>query len=222
MNKVVVIAVHPDDETLGCGGTLLRHKAQGDEINWLIATDMQEKHGFKKKDIKIREREINSVAKAYGFENVHTLGIPTIKVDTLAQDTIVKKISKVFNEIKPRVVYLPFYGDPHSDHRQIFEATFSCLKTFRSPFVKKVLMMETISETEFAPSFEETTFRPNYFKDISETINKKISIFHIYKSEIKQHPFPRNAKNIKALATFRGAMAGCKYAESFMLLKEIA
>jgi LmbE family N-acetylglucosaminyl deacetylase len=81
--------------------------------------------------------------------------------------------------------------------------------------------METLSETEFAPSTKEDSFIPNVFVDISEFINKKLEIMGVFKSEMDKHPFPRSKKNLKALATYRGAIAGVQYAESFMLLKEI-
>ena len=81
--------------------------------------------------------------------------------------------------------------------------------------------METLSETEFAPSTKEDSFVPNMFVDITDFIDRKIEIMKIYKGEFDDHPFPRSERNIRALATFRGATAGCEYAESFMMLKEI-
>ena len=81
--------------------------------------------------------------------------------------------------------------------------------------------METLSETEFAPSSASDNFVPNVFVDVSQYIEKKIQIMNIFESEISKHPFPRSEKNIKALATLRGATSGCEYAESFMLLKEV-
>lgn len=221
MSKVLVLAVHPDDETIGCGGTLLRHKAEGDEIYWLIATNLSEESGFAKEKIRKREKEIDKIAGIYGFNGIYKLGIPTKKVDTFPKDELISKISKVLNEVKPSIIYLPFINDVHSDHRIISELTFSCTKTFRCPFVKKVLMMETISETEFAPSLKEMVFVPNHFVDISGFLDKKLEFIKVFKSEIDESPFPRNAENIRALALFRGSMAGCRYAESFMIVKYI-
>lgn len=82
-------------------------------------------------------------------------------------------------------------------------------------------MIETLSETEFAPSTKENSFIPNVFVDISDFMDKKLKIMKVYESEMAEHPFPRSERNIKALATFRGATVGCEFAESFMLLKEI-
>jgi LmbE family N-acetylglucosaminyl deacetylase len=215
--KVLVIAVHPDDETLGCGGTLLKHKANGDEIHWLIVTSLDKSHSYYNQ----REKEIQEVALSYNFNSVHELGFQTMEIDKYSIGELVEKISNVINMIQPTTLYLPFKGDVHSDHRKIFEAAYSCTKSFRYPFIKQIYMMETLSETEFAPSTKEDSFIPNIFIDISQYFDIKTTIMQFYKSELQEHPFPRSTANLNALATLRGATAGCIYAESFMLLKEI-
>jgi len=217
MNKVLVIAVHPDDETLGCGGTLLKHKKNDDEINWLICTDIDKNHNY----YDTRQKEINKVNSLYSFNGVFNLELKTMQVDEYSMSYLISKISKIINEVKPNIIYLPFKSDVHSDHRKIFEATYSCTKSFRYPFIKKIYMMEVLSETEFAPSTKEDSFIPNVFVDISEFMDKKIEIIKIFESELEEHPFPRSERNIKALAILRGATIGCEYAESFILLKEI-
>ncbi len=216
-NKILVIAVHPDDETLGCGGTLLKHKANGDEIHWLICTTLDKSNSY----YEAREKEIEKVHGMYDFDSIHNLRLKTMRVDEYSMSELIGKISKVMNEIQPTIVYLPFKADVHSDHRKIFEAGYSCTKAFRYPFIKKIYMMETLSETEFAPSTQQDIFISNVFVDISEYIQKKLEIMKIYKSEMENHPFPRSERNLKALATIRGATSACEYAESFMLLKEI-
>jgi len=221
VNKVLVIAVHPDDETLGCGGTLCKHKDNGDEIHWLIATDIKESDGYNASKIEKRDEEILKVGDLYGFSSVNKLGLSTTKVDEHSMSELISIISPVVNKIRPNIIYLPFKGDAHSDHKCIFEATYSCTKSFRYPFIKKIYMMETLSETEFSLSSKEDSFVPNVFVDISRYVDKKIELMSIYKSEIGKHPFPRSDKNIRALATYRGATSGCDYAESFMLIKEI-
>ncbi|MDX9900844.1 MAG: PIG-L family deacetylase [Aliarcobacter sp.] len=202
---------------MGCGGTIIKHKANGDEIHWLICTTIDESHNY----YQTREKELQGTANAYGFDSVHNLRLKTMQVDEYTVSELVEKISKVINEVKPNIIYLPFKGDVHSDHRAIFEASYSCTKSFRYPFVKKIYMMEVLSETEFAPSTKEDSFIPNVFVDISSYMDKKIEIMNIFESEIAPHPFPRSERNLKALATLRGATCGCEYAESFVLLKDI-
>ncbi|PPB51477.1 PIG-L deacetylase family protein [Campylobacter hyointestinalis] len=223
-NKILVVAVHPDDETLGCGGTLLRHKANGDEIHWLICTTIDKTHSY----YTTREQEIKEVSNLYEFDSVVNLRLNTMQVDEYSMSELITSISKVINDIKPDTIYLPFKGDVHSDHRKIFEAAYSCTKSFRYPFIKRIYMMETLSETEFAPSTKENSFMPNVFVDISKYLDKKIEIMKVFKSETSLVPFPRSVENIKALAIFRGCTLGGGYighdkpiyAESFVLLKE--
>lgn len=221
MKNVLVIAVHPDDETLGCGGTLLKHRHQGDLIHWCIVTSQKEELGFTQAQIVRREQEITAVAEKYGFTGVEQLRLPTTQLDQLPLETLVKRLSEILRRIQPHTLYLPFKGDVHSDHRVTFQAAFSCTKTFRYPFLKRVLMMETLSETEFSPSIPSEAFVPNVFSDISEFCEGKIEIANIYTGEFDAHPFPRSERNLRALATLRGATANCEWAEAFMLLKEV-
>ena len=219
MNKVLVVAVHPDDETIACGGTLLKHKDDGDEIHWLICTETN-------KDIhpdfhETRKQEIRKVSEMFQFDSVHHLKFLATKVDEYTDSERVGGISKVVSDIRPNIIYLPFRSDIHSDHRYIFEAAYSCTKSFRYPFVKKVMMMEAPSETEFALSLPSQTFIPNVFNDISKYIDKKIEIANVYASEMGEHPFPRSETTIRSLAAYRGSTCGFHAAESFMLLKEI-
>lgn len=221
MSKVIIISAHPDDETLGAGGTLLKHVYQGDEINWLIVTDVFENEGFSKERVLSRKAEIDMVSKQYSFKNVYQLGYPTMKLNDTNLFELVNKISIIFQELKPEIIYVMNRYDAHSDHRIVFEALMSCTKSFRYPYVKKVLMYECLSETEFAPILPERAFQPNYFVDISDFIEKKIEIMKIFDSELGEHPFPRSIKNIKAIASYRGATIGVYYAEAFQLLKFI-
>ena len=219
--KILVVAVHPDDETLGCGGALLKHRAAKDAIYWLIATETTEVAGFSQQQVDKRDKEIDLVSKAYGFTKVFRLGVPTTEANQVPMKELVRRIAGIINEVKPDTIYLPFNFDVHSDHRSIFEAAYSCTKSFRFPFLRRVLMMETLSETEFSPATRDCGFIPNFFIDISAFMQRKLDIMKIYKNEIGKHPFPRNLNNIKALAHFRGAVAGCQYAESFVLLKQV-
>jgi len=221
MNKVLVFAIHPDDETLGCGGSLLKHKANGDEVHWLIATHIFEELGFSKEVINKRNDEIKAVEALYDFDSVSNLMLKTTRCDEYAMSELISKISAHIQRIQPSIIYLPFKGDVHSDHRVCFDAIYACTKVFRYPYIKQLLMMETLSETDFALSTKEDSFSPNVFVDVSDYIDKKCEAMGIYESEVGKHPFPRSFETIKALAKVRGAAAGVAYAESFMLLKEI-
>jgi len=219
MNNILVVAVHPDDETLGCGGTLLKHRSHRDDLFWLIATSMTKESGYRKSQIIQRQNEIDAVAKQYGFKKVFQPHLPTTRVDEVPMSKLVPRLAEIISAVNPHTVYLPFKHDIHSDHRRIFEACSSSLKSFRMPNVKKILMMEVISETD--NSAGDDAFSPNYFVDISAHLEQKISIMKIFKDELKAHPFPRSVENIRAFAMMRGAAIARPFAEAFMLLKEI-
>lgn len=221
MRKVIVISAHPDDETLGVGGTLLKHKQNRDMLAWLIITSVSEEYGFSKDRVNSRKDEINQVAKMIGIESVYRLNYPTMSLNSDIINDMIPKISSIFSEFKPEVIYVMNRSDAHSDHRYTFDAVMACTKSFRFPYIKRVLMYECISETEFAPQLPEKVFIPNYFVDISEFFVKKLEIMQVYQSELGEHPFPRSNKNIEALATFRGATVGVKYAEAFQVVKII-
>lgn len=220
-NRHLVIAVHPDDETLGCGGTLLKQKSEGSEIYWLIVTNVSEAFGWDNARVESRQKEINIVSELYPFDDVFKLDFPTTQLDKILFGDIVSSISRVFNTLKPNTIYLPNRGDVHTDHRIAFDAAYSCTKSFRYPFVKKVLMMETLSETEYAPSLISNSFTPNFFCDISGFIDRKIEIFNTYESEIMNANQPRSERIIRALAAYRGSRIGTDYAEAFQLLLSI-
>lgn len=221
MKKIIVISAHPDDEVIGVGGTLLKHKTAGDEIYWLITTNVFEKQGFSKDRVESRQKEIESVANRLGVKKVFKLDYPTMSLSTSSIVKMVPEISKVFSEVQPEIIYCLNRSDAHSDHRITFDAVVSCTKSFRYPYIKRVLMYECISETEFAPNLPEKVFMPNYYVDISDFLKEKLEIMSIYESELEEHPFPRSLRNLEALATFRGASVGVEYAESFQLIKFI-
>ena len=209
--KVMCVAVHPDDETLGCGGTLLRHMEDGDSVECLFITDGNP-----------NQREtITAVSDAYGFERTHRLGLPDGRLDEEAGGMLVSSIGKVFQDVHPNVIYIPNRSDAHSDHRCIYQAIAACTKPFRFPFIQDVLMMEVMSETDSIPALPETVFIPNVFIDISKQMSRKMEIMKSYQSELMDYPDIRSEDSIKALSRYRGAQINVEFAEAFMLLKSI-
>jgi LmbE family N-acetylglucosaminyl deacetylase len=219
--KVIVISAHPDDETLGVGGTLLKHKSQGDEIYWIIVTSISTELGFSAERVQCRQNEIEQVASAFGFKKVFQMGYPTMSLSSSSLKRLIPEISKIFTEVEPEIIYTLNRSDAHSDHRFLFDAVAACTKSFRYPYIKKVLMYECISETEFAPCLHELVFMPNYFVDITGFLPEKIKILRIYDTELGDHPFPRSIKNVEALSVFRGASVGVEHAEAFQIIKYI-
>jgi N-acetylglucosamine malate deacetylase 1 len=220
VERVIVVAPHPDDETLGCGGTLLRHAARGDEVHWLIVTDMREVHGFTGEQVERRGSEIAQVASAYGFRAVHNLALPPAGLDRHPMGELIAAIGAVFREVEPTTLYLPYRADAHSDHAFVFDAAAACTKWFRYPSVRRVLVYETLSETDFGLTSPAAGFSPNSFVDITGFLTEKLRIAALFASEMGEFPFPRSTEALRALAAVRGAASGFKAAESFMLLRE--
>lgn len=216
--KVLVVAPHPDDETLGCGATLLRLADQGTRLGWLIVTGMTDDYS----DTQRRERAdtITQVGQAYGFEETFQLELPAARLDSLPLSTLVSAIGDCFTRFQPEWLLLPHGGDVHSDHRRVYEACAACSKWFRYPFIKRIMSYETLSETDAALPGAAESFQPNVFFDIENQLARKLEIMALYMSECGEFPFPRSAEAMTAQARLRGAQSGYAAAEAFMLLRE--
>ena len=219
-DKILVVAPHPDDETLGCGGSLLKHRKNGDKIYWLIVTNLQAGCGWPKDEVQKRQKEIHQVSRMYGFNKVFKLDFPSKMLDSISNCELISRISEIIKKVEPSIVYLPNHSDIHTDHKITFNAAMSCCKDFRMPFIKRILMYECMSETEFALALKGFYFVPNFFIDITDYFQKKLEIFKKYDSETMAPPFPRSIEAITGLARYRGSRIGKKYAEAFCLLFE--
>jgi LmbE family N-acetylglucosaminyl deacetylase len=217
--RTLVVAPHPDDETLGCGGTLLRLAQEGARIAWLIVTSMSATDGFSDEEVKARDSEIGQVSAMYGFSDVFQLRVATRQLDRMPMADLIREFATVFKSFEPQQVFLPYRMDVHTDHRAVFDAAAACAKWFRYPSVRRVLAYETLSETEFSLDAR-SVFQPNYFVDITDYLERKIEIMTVYSSEMDEFPFPRSPEAIRALASFRGAGSGYRAAEAFQLLRE--
>ena len=218
-NKIIIISPHPDDETLGAGGFLLKSKAESQKIFWLNMTNVKKDYGQSKAHVEQRFKEIQAVQKAYQIDGFFNLDLKPAGLDQYAMSEIIKRITNIFNDIKPNVVLLPNPSDVHTDHQITSKAGQACTKWYRFQSINKVLSYETLSETE--NNFSNVKrFNPNLFVDITNHINHKIDVMNIYSSELDNHPFPRSEKSIKALATLRGSQSGYEAAEAFEILFE--
>ncbi|GAB7021544.1 PIG-L deacetylase family protein [Salidesulfovibrio brasiliensis] len=216
---VLVIAPHPDDETLGCGGTILRHKARGDAVHWLIMTRPGD--DTLEVEMRLRERQVEAVAEVYGFDSVQRVGFPTATLDTVPAGDLISVIGSTIEETGATTLYLPHRHDVHSDHRAVFQAAYVCTKPFRYPSVRRVLCMEIPSDTELVPPGGDAAFLPNHYVDVTRFMDGKIRALCAYGTECGEHPFPRSERTVRALADWRGAAAGCECAEAFMLMREV-
>ena len=136
MSRVLVVAPHPDDETLGCGGTIYKHKDLGDELFWLIVTGVSIDLGWPKEYVNMRKAEIDNVSDKYGFKKVFNFEMPAAKIDSIPTSDLIDKIKDLYTKVKPEIIYIPFAHDVHTDHQLISKAFQSTFKWFRYPFIK--------------------------------------------------------------------------------------
>jgi N-acetylglucosamine malate deacetylase 1 len=219
--NVAIVCAHPDDETLGCGGTMLKHARRGDSLTWIVATQAHEPQ-WPAATIELKASEVDRVAEAYGA-GVLRLGLPSSRLDVIPQAELIAAVSGAIETAKPEVVYVVHPGDVHGDHADVFDATLAVLKAFRMGGlgVRRVLAFETLSSTDAAPPVVGRAFVPVVFNDISAELERKLEIMALYESEAQLDPLPRGPEAIRALARFRGATVGVEYAEAFWLVREL-
>lgn len=224
--KVLVFAAHPDDEVLGCGGTMIRHSKDGDEVRVVIvaqgATSRYstiQKESLKKEHSKLI-KAATKAAKILGVSEVKHLNHPDNELDTVSRLKIVKEIEIEIEEFKPTIVYVHHAGDVNIDHRRIHEAVVTACRPMVNMSVKRLLSYEVASSTEWQTQGSAPPFIPNYFVDISEYLESKLKALGAYESEMREWPHPRSMRGIVHLNHWRGSIVGVEAAEGFMLLRE--
>lgn len=220
--NALVVAVHPDDETLGCGGTLLRMHAEGARLHWLLVTAAYEPE-FTAEYAELQRREVDKVREAYSFDSLNWLRLPACRLDSLPRGDLIRQIRQIVQSVRPELLFVPNRSDVHSDHRVISDVMQSVAKSFymKQLGISRVLACEVPSETDASSGLDDRPFQPNYFVDVSGTICRKLDIMSLYGSQVHPDPLPRSLSALQALARVRGASIGVSHAEAFMLIREI-
>lgn len=223
-NKVLVVAAHPDDEVLGCGGTLAKLIAANVEgyvviLGEGITSRYDERtKGMKSKELQALKGCVSKAAKILGVKKTFSFDFPDNRFDSVALLDIVKVIEKVKNEVRPETLLTHYRNDLNVDHRITYNAVLTACRPLRGETVKKIYSFELLSSTEWNYP---NSFTPNIYIDISESIGKKVEALKAYKSEIRDWPHPRSAEAVEILAQKRGFEIGLDYAEAFMLVRDI-
>jgi len=218
--RVLVACAHADDETLGCGGTLLKHRAAGDVTGWILGTSPTALR-FDAAFVARRKWDIALVAEAYGMSFVRELGFPAAGLDMVPRGDVIAAFAAAINEFAPDIVYVVHRGDVHSDHGRVFEGVWAALKPLRDRVARRVLAFETLSSTNLAAPRVAEAFVPQAYCDIGELLDRKIEIYRLYETEIQQFPAPRSPEAVAALARFRGTSVHVEAAEAFMVLRDL-
>ena len=221
--KYLVVAAHPDDEVLGCGGTIKKLSLKGNKVYILFLSNgvSSRRSPTLFEDIKLRKRSAISACKILGTEKPFFENVEDNEFDKKSLLTITKIVEKYISKIKPKVIITHSNTDLNLDHRITNKAVVTACRPQKSSFVKSLLFFEILSSTEWNFSDQKNSnsqknfFKPNYFENITKTIDKKILAMKSYKAELRSWPHPRSIEGIKTLAKYRGMSSGLNFAEAF-------
>ena len=227
MKTILVIAAHPDDEVLGCGGSIAKHVHDGDEVHVLILAegmtsrdDTRDRKGREKDITKLKDMA-NEAHKILGTSSTKLLDFPDNRMDSVDLLDVIKVIENEINEINPEIIYTHHSNDLNVDHRITHQAVFTACRPKPGAMVKKIYCFEVPSSSEWQDPLEGFQFMPNTFVNISNTLEKKLAALKAYESEMKPWPHSRSIQAIEYLARLRGASAGFEAAEAFSLSRNL-
>lgn len=218
--RIAVVAPHPDDDVLGCGGTMIRAARAGAEVDVVVVTRGQQPQFDERLVSQIREETLRSHA-YMGVRKTHFLDLPAAALDQVPRATLNQAVGAALDAIAPDLLFVPFVGDIHVDHQLVFDAAmvFARPRSRRCPTT--VLAYETLSETNWLAPGITPGFQPNVFVDIGDALDAKIEAFSIYASQLKDFPDERSLASIRALAVSRGTTVYRDAAEAFMGVRQI-
>lgn len=216
--RILVVSPHMDDETFGAGGTMLKYAQAGEQVYWLNISNAKTEYGYPQELVDRRQRQRAQIGGELGVYEAIDLKWRPSGLSEYPEGEAISKIGEIIQKIEPEILITTFPNDIHSDHEAVFRWVKPFSKSFRFPKLKRFLLMETVSETDFALG---KPFAPNLLVDISEQMEDKLRLLKIYDTELGEPPFPRSLEHVRALAACRGAVAGTRYAEAFMILREI-
>lgn len=218
---VLVIAPHPDDETLGAGGTLLRMQAEGARLHWLLVTSAADA-GYSEDYVARQQKQVEDVRAAFAFASFHPLRHPASNLYRADRGPLIDSIRKILDEVKPKTLFVPHAGDAHDDHAVTHHCALAACKSFcmSKQGVSRVLAMEILSETDAAPPTRENAFLPNVVVDVGKYLDAKLKILSLYKTELQDNG-PRSLRAVELQAKLHGASFGVTAIERFMLIREL-
>ena len=223
--RFAVIGAHADDEILGCGGTMARLARAGHEVHVLLLADGETSRGKGSSDSKLvaaRNDAASASNRVVGSTSVRLAGLPDNRLDSMDRLDIVKIVEEFLRAHKPSSVFTHHAGDVNIDHRIVHDAVVVATRPVAGQTVKELLFFEVPSSTEWQPPGSAPAFIPNWFIDISATLQTKIDALEPYAREMRPFPHPRSIEAVRALAQWRGANAGVAAAEAFILGRKIA
>lgn len=220
MNKIIlVVAAHPDDEVLGCGGTIARHAAEGDIVHVVFLTDGEgARQGVAPDATTRREGDAAMALRILGAAAPIFLGLEDNRLDAYALLDIVRPVEKVVAALAPDVIYTHHGGDLNIDHQLAHRAVMTACRPLPGSPTREIYSFEVVSSTEWgSPGVRD--FTPQMYVDVSAYMALKQQALGVYHEEMRTAPHARSVENLAALATYRGASVGVAAAEAFMVMR---
>ena len=222
MKKVLVIAAHPDDEVLGCGGVIAKHVFQGDEVHLVFMSDgVKSRSQFLEENLKQRMNASKLAQSLLGITSSQYLDFQDNRMDSIALLDIIQKLEPIIDNLKPSVVYTHHHGDLNIDHQLTHSAVITACRPVPNFSVREIYGFEVLSSTEWSNS-QQSIFRPTFYTDITKHISKKISAAKAYQEEMRDPPHSRSIKHIEILAQHRGYSIGVDMAEAFEVYRIVS
>ena len=224
--RILVIAAHPDDEVLGCGGTLALLADQGAQVHVAFLADgvasREPNPSRQQAELTARRTAARKACDVLGVQSVSFGDFPDNRMDSMALLDIIKSIEALIAQHQPDTVFTHHVGDVNIDHRRIHEAVVTACRPQRGCPVKTLLFFEVPSSTEWQPPGSAPVFAPNWFVDISANLDRKLTALDAYAAELRPWPHPRSRQGVEHLARWRGATIGAEAAEAFILGRHLA
>lgn len=218
--RVLVIAPHPDDEVLGCGGAMARLAELGSRVEVAIVTEGKPPRYDRSGVEKVRAEAATAHA-LLGVSATHYLDLPAAELDRVPHADLNAKIAALINETEPDTIFVPFVGDIHLDHQLVFRSAMVAARPRQARYPRTILAYETLSETNWSAPYLEPGFAPTVYVDIGSTLDRKLAAFAAYQSQCCAFPNERSPEAIRALAILRGATVHRPAAEAFVLVREV-
>lgn len=220
MSNVLVIAPHPDDEVLGCGGTIRRYVQSGAQVTVAIVT--RGTPLFPDSQVQRVRAEAAAAAQRLGVQTLRFLDLPVTMLHLMPEHELNGVFFNLVRETQPDTLFVPFAGDRHEDHRQIFDAAMVASRPDGRRYrISKICCYETVSETHWSAPGIEPVFHPTWYVDIRATLADKLDAMRCYASQLEEEIPARSLTAIEALARFRGSVAGLPAAEGFQVIREL-
>jgi LmbE family N-acetylglucosaminyl deacetylase len=220
MKKILIVAPHPDDEVLGCGGIMKKFADLGESVYVVVITRGTPKMYADEKITNIRNEALTSHT-ILGVKETKFFDFHAPELDITSNAAISMKLALMLKEWGISDLFLPHRGDIHHDHSMVFKAGLVAARPVGNYSVKNIYCYETLSETEWAPPFSDDAFIPNHFINVEKEMSFKLEAMQCFKSQIRPFPSTRSLETIDALAKFRGSTVGFKRAEAFMTIRTI-